>query len=79
MKPNPINDEIRAVRRDLAARQGNDVGRIFAELVQGSGTGDRKWVSFPPRRQEGEAVAPQMLPITGEGNSHDSRSGSAIG
>jgi hypothetical protein len=45
----PITDEIRAIRRQVAARCGNDLTRIFAELRQKADGGH--YVTLPPRRQ----------------------------
>ena len=49
MTPNPITEEIRAIRHLLAAQQGNDVFRIGAELRRRQSESGRRVVRLPPR------------------------------
>ena len=46
----PITEEIRSIRHQLAERDGNDVQRIFDRLRETERTSGRKYVSLPPRR-----------------------------
>jgi hypothetical protein len=45
-----ITEEIRAIRRQLAAECGNDLTRILAETRQREATSGREYVTLPPRR-----------------------------
>jgi hypothetical protein len=45
-----ITEEIRAIRRKLAAECGNDLARIFAEARQREAADGRSSVILPPRR-----------------------------
>ncbi len=49
MSTDPITEEIRAIRRALAERQGNDVSRILAETRQREATSGRRFVRLPKR------------------------------
>lgn len=44
-----IVDEVRRARHEHAARFGNDLAAIFAELKEKTRKSGRKVVSFPPR------------------------------
>jgi hypothetical protein len=62
MPSDPITDEIRAIRRRLAAECGNDLAKIFADARQREASDGRKYVTLPPRRIEGmpeEASKPE--------------------
>jgi hypothetical protein len=50
MSSDPITDEIRAIRRQLAAQCGNDIRRIFEDARQREKTDGNTYVSLPPRR-----------------------------
>lgn len=52
MTPNPITQEIREIRHQLAAEQGNDVFRIGEELRRRQATSGRKIVRLPKRLPE---------------------------
>ncbi len=56
MTPNPITEEIRAVRHQLAAEQGNDVFRIGDELRRRQAISGRRIVRLPPRSPETRAT-----------------------
>jgi len=49
MGPNPITDDIRAIRHRLAAERGNDVYRIGAELRRREQEYGRTVVRLPKR------------------------------
>ncbi len=44
-----INDQIRGIRRDLAARFGNDLDLILADIRRRETSDGRSYVSLPPR------------------------------
>ncbi len=56
-----INEEIRAIRRKLAAEQGNDLARIMADLRSREATDGRVYVSFPKRTPQ--QIAPPLPSI----------------
>ena len=49
MTTDPINDEIRAIRRKLAAQCDDNVERIFAEARLREATDGRTYVTLAPR------------------------------
>ena len=53
MTPTPT-DEVRAIRRELAARSGNDVHRIAEETRQRQRESGRTYVSLPARAPQHE-------------------------
>jgi len=63
MTVDPITEEIREIRRRLAAQCGNDLARIFADLRQREATDGRKYVTLPPRRiQPRQEDTPKLVP-----------------
>lgn len=44
----PIVEEVRRVRAQIAARNGNDLRRIFADARSREGSGGRRIVSYEP-------------------------------
>ena len=52
----PITEEIRELRRSLAARHGNDLDRIYEDLRKSEQLSGRQFVSLP-RRPVGSTVA----------------------
>jgi hypothetical protein len=54
-----INEEIRAIRRKLAAEQGNDLAKIMADLRAREATDGRVYVSFPKRTPR--QIAPPLI------------------
>ncbi len=50
MSSDSINDEIRAIRRELAAAFDNDLALIVADLRQREAASGRAYVTLPPRR-----------------------------
>jgi uncharacterized protein Veg len=44
-----INDEIRGIRRDLAAQFGNDLDLILADIRRREASDSRTYVSLSPR------------------------------
>lgn len=60
--PDP-NDEILAIKRQLAARFGNDLHRIAEDVRNRQHEGGSEVVSFPPRRYE-PCVAPKEFVAT---------------
>ena len=49
MPVDSINDEIRGIRRGLAAQFGNDLDLILADVRQREASDDRAYISLPPR------------------------------
>lgn len=62
-----ITEEIRAIRRHLAAQCGNDIARIIEDARERQAADGRKYVTLPPRRVQpdptrqpiGDIPAPQ--------------------
>ena len=50
MPTDPITDEIRAIRKQLAAQCGNDLAKIFADLREREATDGRTYVQLATRR-----------------------------
>jgi len=51
----PITEEIRSIRRELAAQFDNDVSRILADVRQREASDERNYVTLPKR-----PAGPQM-------------------
>jgi hypothetical protein len=49
MLSDSITEEIRRIRRDLAAQFGNDLDLIIADIQKREATDGRTYVSLPPR------------------------------
>lgn len=49
MLSDPITEEIRAIRRELAAQFDNDVTRILADVRQREASDGRTYVTLPRR------------------------------
>jgi len=49
MPSDPITEEIRNIRHNLAAQFGNDVSRIFADIRQRETSDGRTYVTLPKR------------------------------
>lgn len=62
MAVDPINEEIRAVRRALAAKFDNDLSRIVADLKKRQATSGRRYVSFLSDGMKAEQGAEPELP-----------------
>jgi hypothetical protein len=69
MTPNPITEEIRSIRHQLAAEQGNDVSRIGAELRRRQALSGRRVVRLAPRTPERRATNNPMHPSGGSADS----------
>jgi len=65
MTPNPITEEIRSIRHQLAAAQGNDVSRIGAELRRRQAISGRRVVRLAPRTPDQGATNNPMHPSGG--------------
>ena len=50
MTSDSITDEIRAIRRELAAQFGNDVSKILADARQREASDGHTYVTLPKRR-----------------------------
>ena len=50
MHIDPITEEIREIRRRLAAQCDNDLAKIFADLRQREASSGRTYVTLPARR-----------------------------
>jgi hypothetical protein len=55
MPSDPITEEIRSIRHELAAQFGNDVSRIFADVRQREAADGRTYVTLPRRPAHTEA------------------------
>jgi hypothetical protein len=51
----PLTDEVRAIRKKLAAECGNDLARIFAAARQREPTDGRVYVTLAPRRHASQS------------------------
>lgn len=60
MMPTPT-DEIRKIRRELAANLGNDVHRIGAETRRRQQESGRRFITLPRRLPSNEAAANQSM------------------
>ena len=49
MHTDPITEEIRALRHDLAAQCGNDVSRILADVRMREASDGRSYLTLPRR------------------------------
>jgi hypothetical protein len=49
MLTDPITEEIRAVRHELAAQFGNDLSRILTDIRQREASDERTYVTLPKR------------------------------
>jgi hypothetical protein len=56
MTNDSITDEIRAIRRELAAQFGNDVSRILADARQREAADGRAYVTLPKRNGSAAVV-----------------------
>jgi hypothetical protein len=65
MTPNPITEEIRSIRHQLAAEQGNDVSRIGAELRRRQAISGRRVVRLAPRNPDRRPTNNPMHPSGG--------------
>lgn len=79
MTPNPITEEIRSIRHQLAAEQGNDVSRIGAELRRRQAISGRRVVRLAPRTPEQRATNKPLQPSGGSGVSELDTSSPAAG
>jgi hypothetical protein len=61
MHTDPITEEIRALRHDLAAQFGNDVSRILRDVREREASDGRTYVTLP-RRLPGTHLAEQTDP-----------------
>jgi|688.fasta_scaffold1773332_1 hypothetical protein len=66
MTYNPITQEIREIRHQLASQQGNDVQRIGEELRRRQKESGRRVVRLPKREPEGTSSNYRMNGIGGE-------------
>ncbi len=67
MHTDPITEEIRALRHDLAAQFGNDVSRLLADVREREASDSRTYVTLPrrlPRAQLAEQSVARESPTT---------------
>jgi hypothetical protein len=57
---NPIVEEVRAIRDEIAKRHGYDVGAIVRALQKASADEGRELVSLPPRR---DSIRTRAAPV----------------
>jgi hypothetical protein len=62
MLSDSITEEIRGIRRKLAARFDNDLSRIFADVRQHEASDGRTYITLP-RRPVGIEVAEQTVAV----------------
>jgi hypothetical protein len=79
MIPNPITDEIRAIRHQLAAEQGNDVFRIGNEMRRNQTESGRRIVKLPARSPEINTTNQTLKTSRGPGVSNLDTSSPAVG
>jgi len=58
-----ITEEIRGIRRKLAAQFDNDVGRILADVRQREASDGRDYVTLPKRAARQKTVEPARAPV----------------
>jgi hypothetical protein len=58
---NPITDEIRAIRHDLAAKFNNDLDRIVADLRRQQLESGREYIRLPKRSVRPDNAANQAV------------------
>lgn len=66
-----ITDEIRGIRRDLAAQFGDDLDLILADIRKREASDGRSYVSLPPRvvsRKTDEQIVVRERPATSDPN-----------
>lgn len=56
MPSDPITEEIRNIRHNLAAQFGNDISRIFADARQREASDGRTYVTLPKRPARTQAA-----------------------
>ena len=61
MVVDPITEEIRSIRRALAANCGNNLSLIFADVREREALDGRRYTSLPPRRPESGDEQPHAL------------------
>ena len=64
--PNPITDQIRAIRHELAARFDNDLDRIVADLRRQQRESGRDYIELPRREPRTGASTNQSLDRSGQ-------------
>jgi len=62
MVSDSITDEIRGIRRDLAAQFGNDLDLILADIRNRESLDGRRYVSLPPRKASRQPDEPADAP-----------------
>jgi len=62
---NPITDEIRAIRHELAAQFDNDLDRIVADLRRQQRESGRDYIELPRREPRSSASTNQALHASG--------------
>ena len=62
---NPITDQIRAIRHELAAQFDNDLDRIVADLQRQQRESGRDYVELPRREPRSSASTNQTLDRSG--------------
>ncbi|MGH9351711.1 MAG: hypothetical protein ACRD2G_06075, partial [Terriglobia bacterium] len=58
----PIVDEVRRIRDELAARFNYDLEAIYRHIKERERTSGRTYVTFPPRLVEPQAAPPPTAP-----------------
>lgn len=58
MTSDPIIDEVRKAREEVASRFNYDINALFDDLERKQREGDQKTVSFPPRPRSKPRVIP---------------------
>ena len=79
MTHNPITQEIREIRHQLAAKQGNDVHRIGEELRRRQMDSGRRVVRMPKREPEVPSSNHRVDGIGGEAVNSNPASTSSVG
>jgi hypothetical protein len=64
MVDDPIVEEIRAIRHQLAAQFDNNIHRIAEDLQRKERESGRKYVTLPPRPPRQQPVTAQVVPAS---------------
>jgi hypothetical protein len=72
MAPDPT-EEIRAIKRELAAIFDYDIHRIFADLQRQQQESGREYITLPPRPPRQQPTTSNMLPTGNPATTSDSQ------
>jgi hypothetical protein len=73
MIDDPITEEIRRIRHELAAKFDNDIDRIAEDLRRRQRESGRVYVTLPPRRPRQQPTTSNVLPVSSATTTPDSQ------